>query len=350
MAAWRRRLARLMVAFIALVLALSFTGCGATQQSDLPLLGKKFAIVVKSQGNQYFDAIVNAFCPLIEAQGGTLIIKEPAHPTAEAQITIINELISDNVDCIAIAANSESAIGPALQKAMAQGIAVLSFDSAVSASVRALHVNQADSQRIAQELMAAANDIAGGQGQIAIMSTTNQANNQNIWIDEMRALLEDGEYPGLTLVNIVYGEDDYDITYEKTQFLIDNYPNLSLIIAPTAAGIPAVAECITNNSMEKQIKVTGLGLPSQMAEYIGPDKVCPYMFLWDLEAVGKLTAYAAMGLVTGTISGGIGETLLAGELGEYKITEDPFGGSEIVLQEAPTRFDGTNIEQWKDVY
>ncbi|MDL2235432.1 hypothetical protein LJC07_04660 [Christensenellaceae bacterium OttesenSCG-928-L17] len=125
------------------------------------------------------------------------------------------------------------------------------------------------------------------------------------------------------------------ITYEKTQDLIDNYPSLSLIVAPTAAGIPAVAECITNNQKQDSIKVTGLGLPSAMAEYIGENKVCPYMFLWDLEDVGKLTAYAAIALVDNTITGKAGETLQAGDLGEYTITNNPLGGSEIALQETP---------------
>lgn len=346
----KNKLRVILLFMLAPVLAAPLSGCGEAQKAELPLSGKKFAIVVKSEGNQYFGAIIDGFSSVIEAQGGIPLIREPREPTAEEQITMINELVAENVDCIAIASNSETAIGPALQRAIEKGIAVLSFDSAVSPSTRALHVNQADAKRIAQELMEATADITGGAGQIAIMSTTNQANNQNTWIDEMRALLEAGDYPGLTLVNIVYGEDDYQTTYEKTQFLINNYLELSLIIAPTAAGIPAVAACITENGLQQRIRLTGLGMPSQMVQYIGPDKVCPYMFLWDLEHVGQLTAYAAAALVSGTISGDIGETLSAGELGEYQISRDPLGGSEIVLQVDPVRFDASNIEYWKNIY
>jgi len=325
-------------------------GCGKTPPDELPLAGKKFAIVVKSDGNKYFETIIDGFCAIVESQGGTPVIKQPSQATAEEQITIINDLISDKVDCIAIASNSKTATAPALQKAIDQGIQVLSFDSAAEPSSRALHVNQADAHLIAKELMDAAADITGDTGHIAIMSTTNQAENQNRWIAEMRKLLETGTYPGLTLVNIVYGEDDYQMTYEKTQYLINEYPELAIIIAPTAAGIPAVAECIIKNELSDRLKVTGLGMPSQMAQYIGPDKVCPCMFLWDLDEVGKLTAYAAIALVNGTISGEIGEKLLAGEMGNYAITEDPFGGSEIVLQAQPIRFDGSNIEHWKNFY
>ena len=332
-----------------IISSLSF-GCENVPQEELPLSGKKFAIVVKSEGNRYFERIIEGFCAVIESHGGVSIVREPSHATAEEQIRIINNLISDKVDVIAIATNSESAVAPALQSAISQGVKVISFDSAAESLSRALHVNQADAQLIAKTLMDAALDITKGSGQIAIMSTTNQANNQNTWIGGMRSMLEAGVYPGLMLVSIVYGEDDYQTTYERTQHLIDTYPDLALIIAPTAAGIPAVAECIVNNGLESGIKVTGLGMPSQMAKYIGYNSVCPYMFLWDLDEVGKLTAYAAVALVNGDIAGEAGEVLSTGDMGEYLITRDSFGGSEIILKAEPIRFDENNIGYWKNIY
>ncbi|MDR1539821.1 MAG: substrate-binding domain-containing protein [Clostridiales bacterium] len=345
----KRSPAALVLAALAIAI-LPISGCWNAQRDDLQLSGMKFAIVVKSEDNSYFKRIIEGFSAVVQSQGGTPVVREPSRATAEEQIRIINNLISDKVDVIAIATNSESAVAPALQKAIEQGIQVISFDSAAEPPSRAMHVNQADAQVIAKALMDAAADITGGNGQVAIMSTTNQANNQNTWIGGMRGLLEAGVYPGLMLVNIVYGEDDYDITYQKTQHLIDTYPDLALVIAPTAAGIPAVAQCIVNNGLEDRIKVIGLGMPSQMAQYIGNNRVCPYMFLWDLDELGKLTAYAAIALANGTVSGQVGEILPAGEMGEYHITGDLFGGSEIALQAEPIRFDQSNIEYWRNIY
>jgi len=344
------KILRMIAVILATLMLNMFIGCRDASQDDLPLSGKRFAIVPKSEGNSYFETIVSGFSAVVGSRGGTPVVRAPTQATAEEQITIINNLISDKVDLIAIATNSKSATAPALQKAMEQGIKVLSFDSAADPSGRSLHINQADAERIAQVLMDAAADITGGSGQIAIMSTTSQAHNQNTWIEGMRGLLEAGEYPGLILVNISYGEDDYKTTYKKTQNLIAEHPDLALIIAPTAAGIPAVAACITDKGPDCRIKVTGLGMPSQMAQYIGPDRVCPYMFLWDLEELGKLTAYAAIALVNGTITGAVGESLYAGGTEEYLITSDPLGGSEIALQTEPIRFDETNIDHWKNIY
>jgi|GEM_PF-4000421 len=49
--------------------------------------------------------------------GGICIIKAPESASAEAQITMINELVSQQVDTIAIAGNDENALQPALGQA-----------------------------------------------------------------------------------------------------------------------------------------------------------------------------------------------------------------------------------------
>lgn len=342
------RTKRIMALLLSLLLMLFLPACGQESDEYLPLQGKNIAIVVKSANNQYFETIVEGFRIVIEEQGGTVFLYEPSQATAEEQITIINDLISEKMDCIAIASNSETALSSVLEKAINQGIKVLSFDSAVESSTRSLHVNQANAALIAQTLMDAAVNISEGGGQLAIVSTTNQAHNQNTWISEMRALLEAGSYPEMTLVDIVFGEDDYQITYEKTQYLLDTYPELHVIVAPTAAGLPAVAQCVVDNGREQQVKVTGLGMPSQMEAYI--ETVCPCLFLWDLKEVGYLTAYAAAALVTETITGQVGDLLAAGELGVYQITEDPLGGSEIVLKSEPVRFDKESMAYWREIW
>lgn len=84
----------------------------------------------------------------IEELGYEAILKAPDQPTAEAQITMIDELISQKVNAIAIVGNDPDALQPALEKAMKAGIKVLSLDSAVNAKSRLVHVNQADPERI----------------------------------------------------------------------------------------------------------------------------------------------------------------------------------------------------------
>ena len=98
-----------------------------------------------------------------------------------------------------------------------------------------------------------------------------------------------------------------------------------------------------------EVKLTVLGLPSEMADYIGTDNVCPYMYLWNPIDVGRLGAYTSVALVNGDITGAAGETFTAGEMGGYEIVEASDGGTEIIVG-PPFAFTPENIDEWKSVY
>ena len=84
--------------------------------------GKTFAIVTKAAGNPYNEKEAQGFKEIIEAEGGTAIIKPQETATADAQISVIQSLISQQVDGICIAGNDENALQAALEDAMNEGI------------------------------------------------------------------------------------------------------------------------------------------------------------------------------------------------------------------------------------
>ncbi|MFV0465618.1 MAG: rhamnose ABC transporter substrate-binding protein [Lachnospiraceae bacterium] len=319
-----------------------------TGDADLTTDGT-YAIIVKNAGNPYNEKESSGFVEVIEAMGGTAIVKEPASATAEDQIAMINELVSQGVDAIAIAANDTDALQPALQAAMDAGIHVSGLDSATNAASREVFVNQAGVDIIGQTLMDAVLDISGGEGQWAILSATSQATNQNAWIESMKSVMTGADYAGLELVDVVYGDDEYQKSVDQTTALLQNYPDLKVICAPTTVGIMAAAKVLQDTG--SACKLTGLGLPSEMADYIGTDasKSCPYMFLWNPIDIGRLSAYTSIALVKGVITGAEGDVFTAGELGTYTVTLAADGGTEIILG-PPFEFNGDNIEEWKTVY
>ncbi|MCI9199456.1 MAG: autoinducer 2 ABC transporter substrate-binding protein [Lachnospiraceae bacterium] len=309
-----------------------------------------FALVTKSAGNPYNEREAAGFEEAMKAMGysdSQIIIRHPESATADAQITTINELISQNVSAIAIAANDMDALQPVCEQAASQGIKIISLDSAVNAASRMTHVNQAGTQIIGQTLMDAVKDLAGGEGQWAILSATSQASNQNAWIAAMKEVMEGEDYAGLELVEVAYGDDEYQKSVDQTQALLTNYPDLKVICAPTTVGIMAAAGVLQDKNSE--VKLTGLGLPSEMADYIGTDNVCPYMYLWNPIDVGRLGAYTSVALVNGDITGAAGETFTAGEMGGYEIVEASDGGTEIIVG-PPFAFTPENIDEWKSVY
>lgn len=311
--------------------------------------GKTFAVITKAAGNPYNEKEAEGFKEAIEAEGGEVIIKHPETATADAQIPVVQSLISQGVDAICIAGNDENALQASLKEAMDEGIKVACMDAKVNPASRMTFVNQAGVKEIGTALMDAVLDISGGEGQWAILSATSQATNQNAWIEAMKSVMEEEKYSKLELVEVAYGDDEPQKSTDVTQALLQNYPDLKVICAPTTVGIAAAAKVLQDSGAS--CKLTGLGLPSEMSEYIGDDDAhsCPYMFLWNPVDVGRLGAYTSIALANKEITGAAGDKFTAGELGDYEVVEAADGGTEVILG-APFKFDPSNIDEWKDVY
>jgi len=343
-----------LISMMVLGLTLStLSGCstkapGTTTTTPAASTAKaKYAIIVKNTGNPYNEKEMEGYKKAIDEIGGETILKAPDQPTAEAQIQMIQELISQKVVSIAIAANDPDALQPALEKAMAAGIKVISLDSAVNAKSRLVHVNQADPNAIGRIEIETIAKMIGGKGEIAILSATSQATNQNSWIEVMKKTLEDSKYKDIKLVKVAYGDDLRDKSVSETEALLKTYPNLKGIVAPSTVAVAAAAKVITDKGLKGKVQLTGLGLPSEMADYI-TSGVSTAVHLWNPIDVGYLAGYTSEALVKGTITGKTGEKFTAGTLGEKSIITVG-DGTEIMLGD-PFEFNKSNIDQWKGVY
>lgn len=312
---------------------------------------KTYCLIVKSAGNPYNQKEAEGFKEAIEAQGGTFVLQEPAAADAESQITCINNAISQGVDAIAIAANDADALQPALTEAKNSGIHVLALDSATNAASREVFCNQAGITQVGETLMEAVKDISGGEGKWAILSAASTATNQNAWIDSMKSVMEGSDYAGLELVGVYYGDDEYQKSVDQTDAILAENPDVKVICAPTTVGIMAAAKVVEDKGLAGSVKVTGLGLPSEMADYIGSTDAdaCPYMFLWNPIDLGRLAGYTAIALVNGVITGAEGDSYTAPDGTTYEVTAASDGGTEIILG-PPFGFNPENIEEWKTVY
>ena len=69
---------------------------------DYDAANKTYAFVFKATGNPNGEKQMDGFKKVIEAYGGNVILKSPEAATVEGQITIVNELIQQKVDCICL--------------------------------------------------------------------------------------------------------------------------------------------------------------------------------------------------------------------------------------------------------
>ena len=275
----------------------------------------------------------------------TVEYQGPATADATQQIQLINSLIAQKVNGLAISADDSDALVPTGKDAVAAGIPVVSWDSAIGKDGRVMHINQAVTQDIGAIEIKMAQDLTGADGgQIAILSATSTAPNQNAWIEVMKNELKKPEYSKLQLVDVVYGDDDDTKSYNEAQGLFKKYPDLKVIIAPTTVGIAASARAVQDANLVGKVKVTGLGTPNQMRDYV-KSGASPEFALWNPGDLGYLSIYALDALNSGKITGKAGDKFTAGKLGEYTVQDDPDLGINVLLG-PPTIFDKNNIDNF----
>src|SRR5262245_53587431 len=305
----------------------------------------RIAMVVKNQGNGFFEAARDGGQEAAKELGGVeLIYTGPTKPTAEGQIEILNSLIAQKVTAIVISANDPDALVPIAKKAMSRGITVLSFDSGVAKAGRLFHINPSSPDLIGEKQIEMASKTIGGKGEIAILSATAQATNQNTWIQIMKKVLEKPEYKGLKLVDVVYGDDQSDKSYREAIGLLRKHPDLKAIIAPTTVGITASAKAVTDQKLVGKVFVTGLGLPSEMAGHVHSGAVDTFA-IWNPIDLGYTAVYAAHQILTKKATGKAGTTVSIGRVGKLAIAPN----GEAAMSE-PYVFDKSNVDKFAKMF
>jgi rhamnose transport system substrate-binding protein len=303
----------------------------------------KIALVVKALGIGFFEAAAKGAEEAAAELGDVEIIYTgPTDTTAEGQIEVINSLIAQGVNAIAVSANDRDALVPTLQRAMDRGITVISWDSGVAPEGRMMHLNPSSNALIGNTIIKLAADHLPEGGDVAILSASATATNQNIWIEEAKKVLPN--YPGINLVATVYGDDLADKSYREAQGLMATYPDLKAIIAPTTVGILAASQAVTDAGKIGEINVTGLGLPSEMAGAVASGATKSFA-IWNPIDLGYAATMISYNLVKGNATAEPGAQIGMGRMGTATLDE----GREAAMSD-PFTYDASNIEEFKSIF
>jgi rhamnose transport system substrate-binding protein len=354
---------RVLLAALVLVAAFAVAACGETKDenaasdgsssssssesdsgaadpnAEIPK-GLKTVSIPKQLGNPYEEFEHSGVDEALKELGGSNRISGATDAGASTQIPIINAAVQQKPDAIIIAGNDPDAVAPALKQAAQRGIKIVGMDSDVAPDARSVFVNQVTTELVGKNQVESIAKQIDNKGEIAILSATANATNQNAWIKVMKETLKDPKYKDIKLVKVAYGDDDDQKSFQETQGLIQAYPNLKGIISPTTVGVAAAARYLSTSPQKGKIKLTGLGFPNQMRKFVKDGTVEEFQ-LWVPKDVGYLAGQAAAALVAGRITGKEGEKFTAGRLGDYTIGAN----GEIVLGPLTT-FNAKNIDDF----
>ncbi len=349
------RISKLHRFAVVAIVAVLPAGCAAPAPTEPPAAlptarptqtptGKRTFVLVPQIINPYYDTANNGAQEAARELGVTVLYQGPGDYDVDQQIQLINSLIAQKVDGLAISANDAELLAPVGRSAMDAGIPVISWDSGILAEGRVLHIEPAEKQDLDEILVQMASDIAGPSGgAVAILCHSSAHPSRGTVCEGINFELSRPEYSKLTLVDIAYVDGDDVKSHDVALGLLNKYPDLKVIIASDPVGTAAAARAITEKGLIGMVFVTCLGSPNELRAYVKSGAV-PQFALWRPDDLGYLTIYTLHALATGKIAGEAGETFEAGKLGSYTIEYDPYWEGLSILLGPPFIWNEDNID------
>lgn len=314
-----------------ILVLLALCGCGPKTGDQQITIG----LMPKLVGIDYFNTCERGAREAARELGINLVYDGPTTNDVTKQAEMLDTWIIRKLDAIAVAPNDPNALAPTLKKAMQKGIKVLTWDADSTADSRHCFVNQATYQDIGFSLVDVMAEEIGKEGEVAIVTGSLTAANQNIWIDWMKKRMAE-KYPGLKLAALKPSGEDEQLAFQVTQDLIKAYPGLKGVFGITSVSLPGAAHGVRESGKSGKIAVTGLSTPNTMRAYVKDGTVKTFI-LWSPVDLGYLTIQAAKKLLEGEK---LPEPLAAGRLGQIAIK-----GTEVLLG-PPIRFTKDNIDNF----
>jgi rhamnose transport system substrate-binding protein len=352
------RLPRIAVTAVAtVVLAGALGGAVAAQDAAVATPGQdvKMMLLPKFLDNEVFvqanEGALEAAAELQNPTAHDFVGPASTDPGSEQISYMVNAPVQE-YDVVMLSNNVGEDIADAAAEAQAAGVKVVTWDSGIPSAIgEDVFIAQVDFDQTGVVMADMALSILPDGGQFAILSARPESPNQNAWIAAMQTALEDPKYAGLELVETVYGNDNSEDSEAAATGLIDQWPDLKLIMSPTTIGIKAAAKVVTDDGLCDEIKISGLGLPSEMAAYT-LDGCAPEFALWSFHDLGYLTYYVGYMLATGDLEAVEGATFEVGRpiSGNtvFEITADPtrpdVEGALRVLMGPFTVYTADNVE------
>ncbi len=318
---------RYLLALCAVSVLALVSGCGGDSEAPKTTVTVKegssitIALLPKKKGIAYFTSCAEGAEEAAKALGNVTVIYDgPTDGSPEKAASMIEKWTLKGVDVIAVSPNDPSVLAPAMKAAQAKGIKIITWDADAAPDTRSFFINQATSQQIGEAMVdALIKDMGSVEGQVAIVTATLTAANQNAWIDAMKARLAD-KYPKVELVAIKPCNEDQKIAFQVAQDLMKAYPDLKGIFGISSVAFPGAAEAIKQAGKSGQVQITGLSTPNAMKNYV-KDGTVKSVVLWNTKQLGFLTVLVAIAVKDGTLKAGATE-FDAGTLGKKPVVGD----------------------------
>jgi ABC-type sugar transport system substrate-binding protein len=300
---------------------------------------KKVAFVPQIIGIPYFDAMEAGGKEAAAKFGVDFIYQGPVDTNPVDQMQIVQNLIDQGVNAVAVSVLDASSIAPVVEAAKAKHVALFTSDSDAPKSGRALYVAQATDEGLGDAIIDEMVKRVGEDAKIGIVSGEATASNLNAWIGFMQARAK-AKYPKLKLLEPQFAGGTAQRAAQIATDLMTANPDLKGLIGVASTTCPGVGQAIETAGKIGKVIGTGYCSPNTARAYLKSGSF-GYSVLWDPKELGYLTVWAGKQLIDAT---------------EIPATTTPEGMSHPVTYDAktgvlllgePAVFTAQNVDNYK---
>lgn len=289
-----------LVKILASLMLLSMVvGCSSgAVTSEKAQADKQFTIALIPQliGNTYFETS-NEWAQRAGKDLGCTVLYTGSNTSDPAsQSNIIQDMITKQVDCIAVAPVDADALAPVLKKAKEAGILVITWDSDINDKAqRDAYVTYCIDKELGENLMKELAKYMGEEGEYSIITSLLTVQNNAAW-SRFATEYQEANYPNMKRVAYEPCDDDQSKAYSITQNLMTAFPNLKGVLGVTTPAPPASAQAVREAGKAGEISVVGIVEPSTSKEYL-LDGSMQESIIWHPGKLGYLTIYTAKSML-----------------------------------------------------
>ena len=217
---------------------------------------KTFVMVPKGV-HPYYEPCYEGFKSAAAKYGVTVDKVDPQKFELPMQVKVIEDLIAQQVDGITISALDDAGLGPVIEEATKAGIKVITFDAPAPSTKALAYIGTDNKTAGAAAGQAFAKLLKGKKGATMVILQGGLGSvNLNLRTAGFKEAMAKNA-PNVKILEVVDEQGDFSVTTNKTEALLQTYPNLSAIFAVSAEGAPAAAGVLKQQGKAGKILLAG---------------------------------------------------------------------------------------------
>ncbi len=284
-----------MVFALVAVLVLAFVSGGSCAEKTF-----KIAFIPKIIGNTFFEVAGAHAVDMGKKLGAEVKYDGPAEASVAGQVKFINTFVNMGYDAIVVSSLDPKGLNQALERAIAKGVKVVTWDSDVDPAYRTFYVNQGTPDILGRLLVNMVLNQLGtwhGKLKVAFHYSSPTVTDQNSWVNFAKKIIGE-EHPDWEIVTTQYSDMNFPKAVSVGEQVLKTYPDVNAIICPDSTAFPGQAKAVENLNMIGKVAVVGFTTPSTIKQYIERGTVLQGG-LWDCGVQGAAGVYVAYKLLKG---------------------------------------------------